>query len=116
VNFLRRLALREKKLDDSSHLAFVEITRVPDRDSKLVSFLVRLRTYQHPRTTYFCELAENALETFTLLSLASGEQIMGKAQVSEWLLKFKCCLTSVQDAKTLDSHQQVKQMQCGTSE
>jgi hypothetical protein len=41
---------------------------------------------------------------------------MGKAQVSEWFLKFKCCLTSVQDAKTLDIHQQVKEMHCGTSE
>ena len=31
VNFLRRLALQEKKnLDDSSHLDVVEITRVPD--------------------------------------------------------------------------------------
>jgi hypothetical protein len=30
VNFLRRLALQEKKLDDSSHLDFVEIARVPD--------------------------------------------------------------------------------------
>jgi hypothetical protein len=28
VNFLRRLALQEKKLDDSSRLDFVEITRV----------------------------------------------------------------------------------------
>jgi len=88
----------------------------PRHASKLVSFLVGLRTYQHPGTKYFCELAENALETFALLSVASGEHIMGKAQASEWLLKFKCCLTSVQDAKTLDIHQQVKQMQCGTSE
>jgi len=30
VNFLRRLALQEKKLDDSSSLDFVEIARVPD--------------------------------------------------------------------------------------
>jgi len=30
VNFLRRLALQEKKLDDSSRLDFVEIARVPD--------------------------------------------------------------------------------------
>jgi hypothetical protein len=28
VNFLRRLALQEKKLDDSSRLDFVEIARV----------------------------------------------------------------------------------------
>jgi len=41
---------------------------------------------------------------------------MGKAQVSEWFLKFKCCLTSVQEADAFDIHQQVKQMQCGTSE
>ena len=30
VNFLRRLALQEMKLDDSSRLAFVQIVRVPD--------------------------------------------------------------------------------------
>jgi hypothetical protein len=30
VNFLQRLALQEKKLDDSSHLDFVEIVRVLD--------------------------------------------------------------------------------------
>jgi hypothetical protein len=30
VNFLRQLALQEKKLDDSSRLDFVEIARVPD--------------------------------------------------------------------------------------
>jgi hypothetical protein len=30
MNFLRRLALQEKKLDDSSLLDFVEIARVPD--------------------------------------------------------------------------------------
>jgi hypothetical protein len=30
VNFLLRLALQEKKLDDSSRLDVVEITRVPD--------------------------------------------------------------------------------------
>jgi len=30
VNFIRRLTLHEKKLDDSSRLDFVEIARVPD--------------------------------------------------------------------------------------
>jgi hypothetical protein len=30
VNFLRRLALQENKLDDSSRLDVVEIARVPD--------------------------------------------------------------------------------------
>ena len=30
MNFLRRLALQEKKLDDSSRLDVVEIARVPD--------------------------------------------------------------------------------------
>jgi hypothetical protein len=30
VNFLRRLALQEKKLDDSSRLDFVEIELAPD--------------------------------------------------------------------------------------
>jgi hypothetical protein len=30
VNFLWRLALQEKKLDDSSRLDIVEIARVPD--------------------------------------------------------------------------------------
>ena len=50
VNFLRRLALQEKKLDDSSRLDFVEIARVPDTLPSFVSFLVGLRTYQHPGT------------------------------------------------------------------
>ena len=31
MNFLRRLALQEKKLDDSSRLYFIEIARVPDK-------------------------------------------------------------------------------------
>jgi hypothetical protein len=30
VNFLRRLALQEKKFDDNSRLDVVEIARVPD--------------------------------------------------------------------------------------
>jgi len=30
VNFIRRLALQEEKLDDSSRLDVVEIARVPD--------------------------------------------------------------------------------------
>ena len=30
VNFLRRLAVQEKEIDDSSRLDFVEIARVPD--------------------------------------------------------------------------------------
>jgi len=30
MNFLRRLALQEKKLDDISRLGVVEIARVPD--------------------------------------------------------------------------------------
>jgi len=30
MNFLRRLALQEKKLDDIVHLDVVEITRIPD--------------------------------------------------------------------------------------
>jgi len=38
VNFLRRLALQEKKLDDSSRLHVVEIARVPDMRPRL--FLV----------------------------------------------------------------------------
>jgi hypothetical protein len=36
VNFLRRLALQEKKLDDSSRLDFVEIVRVSDMLPSLV--------------------------------------------------------------------------------
>jgi len=38
VNFLRRLALQEKKLDDSSHLDFVETARVPDMLPSLFPF------------------------------------------------------------------------------
>ena len=48
MNFLQRLALQEKKIDDSSRLDVVEIAHVPDMLSELVSFLVGLRTYQHP--------------------------------------------------------------------
>jgi len=48
VNFLRRLALPWRGLDESSRLDGVEIARVARHASELVSFLVRLRTYQHP--------------------------------------------------------------------
>ena len=49
MNFLRRLVLLgEKKLDDSSRLDVVEIARVPEISSEFVSFLVELKTYQHP--------------------------------------------------------------------
>jgi len=47
VNFLRRLALQEKKIDDSSRLDVVEIARFPDMLSCLFPFLVGLTTYQH---------------------------------------------------------------------
>jgi hypothetical protein len=42
--------LQEKKLHDSSRLDVVEIAR------ELVSFLVGLRTYQHPDMYVFCSL------------------------------------------------------------
>ena len=48
MNFLRRLALQEENLDDSSRLDVVEIAGVADMLPKLVSFLFGLRTYQHP--------------------------------------------------------------------
>jgi hypothetical protein len=47
VNFLRRLALQEEKLDDSSRLDVVEIARVASHASELLSLLAGLRTYQH---------------------------------------------------------------------
>ena len=40
----------KKKLDDRSRLHVVEIARVALHASELVSFLVGLRTYQHPGT------------------------------------------------------------------
>ena len=40
----------KKKLDKSSRLDVVEIARIPDNGSELVSLLVGLRTYQHPGT------------------------------------------------------------------
>jgi len=51
VNFLRRLALQENKFDDSSRLDFVKNRARPCHASELVSFLVGLRTYQHPGTS-----------------------------------------------------------------
>jgi hypothetical protein len=49
VNFLRRLAFQEKKLDGSSRLDVVEIARFPDMLPRFFPpFLVWLRTYQHP--------------------------------------------------------------------
>jgi len=45
---------RKKKLDDSSRPHVVEIARVPWRASELVSFLVGLRTYQHPGSFSNC--------------------------------------------------------------
>jgi hypothetical protein len=38
VNFLRRLALQEKQLDDSSLLDVVEIARIPDMLLSLFPF------------------------------------------------------------------------------
>ena len=40
----------KKKLDDVSSLDVVEIARVPDTLPSFFSFLVGLRTYQHPGT------------------------------------------------------------------
>jgi len=48
------LAGKKKKPDDSSRLDVVEIARVPCHASKLVSFLVGLRTYQHPGMIFVC--------------------------------------------------------------
>jgi len=42
----------KKKIDDSSRLDVVEIARVPDMLPSFVSFLVGLRTYQHPGIPY----------------------------------------------------------------
>ena len=44
--------LSGKNLDDSSRLDVVEIARVPD----MLSFLDRLRTYQHPLLCYFTSI------------------------------------------------------------
>jgi len=44
------LPCKKKKLDDISRLSVVEITRVPDMLPNF-SFLVGLRTYQHPGTS-----------------------------------------------------------------
>jgi hypothetical protein len=65
VNFLRRHALLEKKiLDDSSRLDVVEITRVRNMFPSLVSFLVGLRTYQHPGKCFqFFRIASSATVT-----------------------------------------------------
>ena len=46
MNFLRRLALQEKKLYDSSRLDVIEIARVPDMLPSLFPSWSRLRTYQ----------------------------------------------------------------------
>jgi len=47
-NSLARRLAGKKKLDDSSRLDVVEIARVPDMLPSFFSFLVGLRTYQHP--------------------------------------------------------------------
>ena len=48
MNFLRRLALQEENLDDSSRLDVVEIAGVADMLPKLVSFLFGLRDLSAP--------------------------------------------------------------------
>jgi len=60
VNFLRRLALQEKKKKTlmTSDLDVIEIASVPDKLPKLVSFLVGLRTYQHLGTNTLLVLLE----------------------------------------------------------
>ena len=63
MNFLRRLALQEKKLVDSALLDVVETARVPDA-SELVSFLVGLRTYKHPGKLFICQPLFNPLTPY----------------------------------------------------
>jgi len=50
VNFLRRLALQEEELNDSSRPDVVEIAPVALQASELLPFLFALRTYAHPAT------------------------------------------------------------------
>ena len=61
MDFLRCLALQEKKLNDSSRLDVVEIAHVSEHASEFVSFLVGLRTYQHHGMTYMliCHCSNN---------------------------------------------------------
>ena len=49
--FPSALCLAGKTKLDSLRLDVVEIARVPDHVSELVSFLIGLRIYQHPGTT-----------------------------------------------------------------
>ena len=60
MNFLRRLALLEKKLDDSSRLDIVEIARVPDMLPRLfyseLSPYSLVGGYQCFAETYFLDL------------------------------------------------------------
>jgi len=47
----------KKKLDDSSRLDVVEIARGPDMLPRFFSFLVGLRTYQHPGGGVLCQVS-----------------------------------------------------------
>ena len=71
MNFLRRLALQEKTLDDSSRLD-VEIARVPDTLPSFFPVVVGLWTYQHPTSHVvgICTVRDKGLYTVRCASLA----------------------------------------------
>jgi len=92
LNFLRRLALQEKNLDVSSHLDFVEIA------SELVSFLVGLRTYQHPVCWRTC------FENRAVYEIMSKNMVEpDRPQMTMWHKRLACWITKATDSHTLCS-------------
>jgi hypothetical protein len=60
----------------------------------------------------FClKLGKFATETFKMLIVAFGEQLMQTTQVFMWVSKFKSSVSSAEDANTLDVHWCRKQTQ-----
>jgi hypothetical protein len=53
----------------------------------------------------FClKLGKFATETFKMLIVAFGEQLMQRTQVFMWFSKFKSSVTSAEDTNTQDVH------------
>jgi len=68
------LAEKKNKLDECSRLDVVEIVRLPPwHASELVSFLVGLRTYQHPDTK-LCELTSRSTVIFLFMAASMAKR------------------------------------------
>jgi hypothetical protein len=58
----------------------------------------------------FLKLVKDATESFEMLKVAFGEQIMGRTQIFKWFYKFKSNVTSMRMPNDWYVHRKAKQM------